>query len=141
MKALIYATLALGAIASPMLSFAQTTNGPVTRAEVRAELVRLEKAGYNPSAGDQTNYPGDIQAAEARAAAQDAARAPGASTSGATSSVAAKAAGADEGSLAASAEGGSPAGTSMSGLPMDKSHQRGTQCVGPADFCAPYFGG
>jgi hypothetical protein len=103
MKALLYATLALGAIATPVVSFAQGNNGPVTRAEVRAELVRLEQAGYNPSTGDETNYPAEIQAAEAKVAAEDAARATAADTSG-----------------AADAVGGKRAGTSMSGSPMEK---------------------
>ena len=42
----------------------------LTRAQVRAELVQLEKAGYDPTS-DQTEYPKNIQAAEARVAAQD----------------------------------------------------------------------
>ncbi|SAK70348.1 membrane protein [Caballeronia hypogeia] len=50
--------------------FAQAReDGPLTRAQVRAELVQLERAGYNP-AGDETNYPVQIQAAEARVSAQ-----------------------------------------------------------------------
>ncbi|MGH8777452.1 DUF4148 domain-containing protein [Paraburkholderia sp.] len=56
------------AIVIPALSFAQT-NHPLTRAEVRAELVELQKAGYNPST-DYTQYPANIQAAEARLSAQ-----------------------------------------------------------------------
>ncbi|WP_250504300.1 DUF4148 domain-containing protein [Caballeronia sp. AZ7_KS35] len=49
-------------------SFAQSQ--PVTRAQVKAELVQLERAGYNPTA-DQTTYPAQIQAAEAKVAAQN----------------------------------------------------------------------
>lgn len=57
--------LALAALAAaPVLSFAQS-NEPVTRAQVRAELVQLQKAGYNPAA-DETQYPRNIQAALAR---------------------------------------------------------------------------
>jgi len=44
--------------------------GGLTRAQVRAQLVQIEKAGYNP-AGDNTEYPQNLQAAEARVAAQD----------------------------------------------------------------------
>jgi Domain of unknown function (DUF4148) len=67
MNSLISA-LAIGAVLSiPPMSYAQS-NQPVTRAEVRAELVQLEKAGYNP-ASDQTQYPRNIQAAEAKVAA------------------------------------------------------------------------
>ncbi|KMQ81175.1 hypothetical protein BPMI_01865c [Candidatus Burkholderia pumila] len=52
---------AIKLIAVSVLSFAQS-NKTVTRAQVRAELVQLEKAGYNP-ASDQTMYPNNIQAA------------------------------------------------------------------------------
>ncbi|MPW22747.1 DUF4148 domain-containing protein [Paraburkholderia sp. CNPSo 3157] len=62
-------SLAIAAvIALPAVSFAQS-NQPVTRAEVRAQLVELQKAGYNP-ASDQTQYPQNIQAALARIDAQ-----------------------------------------------------------------------
>ncbi|WP_454725202.1 MULTISPECIES: DUF4148 domain-containing protein [Cupriavidus] len=70
MKTLIQATLLACALAAPALSFAQSVQGPVTRAEVRADLIRLEKAGYDPHA-DNATYPADIQAAEAKVAAQD----------------------------------------------------------------------
>ncbi|HTI16562.1 MAG TPA: DUF4148 domain-containing protein [Trinickia sp.] len=72
MKTLTALIIAASAISAPALSFAQS-NGPLTRAEVRAELVRLEQAGYNPSQGSDSTYPADIQAAEAKvaAAAQD----------------------------------------------------------------------
>ena len=71
MKASICATIAAAVIAIPSFAFAQADtsgNGPVTRAQVRADLVRVEKAGYNPANSD-INYPGDIQAAEARVSA------------------------------------------------------------------------
>jgi hypothetical protein len=74
MKTLICLTLAVGALASPALTFAQTTSDQLTRAQVRAELIRVEQAGYSPSAGDDANYPVDIQAAEAKIAEQDRAR-------------------------------------------------------------------
>ena len=62
--------LAVGAVlAAPFASFAQSTS-PVTRESVRQELAALERAGYNP-AGDQSQYPNNILAAEARASAQD----------------------------------------------------------------------
>ena len=70
MKALIYTALIASALAAPMVSFAQDATAPVTRAEVRADLVRLEQAGYRPSAND-VYYPADIQAAEARVHQQD----------------------------------------------------------------------
>jgi hypothetical protein len=70
MKALIYAVLVAGVLAAPTISFAQAATAPLTRAEVRAELVRVEQAGYRPSAND-AYYPADIQAAETRLHAQD----------------------------------------------------------------------
>lgn len=62
--ALVVAT----ALALPIASHAQETTSPVTRAQVRAELVQLEKAGYRPGKNDP-HYPDDIQAAEAKVAA------------------------------------------------------------------------
>ncbi|ANB72151.1 hypothetical protein AYM40_07055 [Paraburkholderia phytofirmans OLGA172] len=70
MKSLIQAVVVAAALAAPIVSFAQS-NAPVTRAQVRAELVQLEKAGYNPARGEDPNYPADIQAAEAKVAAQN----------------------------------------------------------------------
>lgn len=55
----ILAVAVLAAI--PALSFADTGHG-LTRADVRAELVRLEQAGYNP-ARSEPHYPEDIAAA------------------------------------------------------------------------------
>jgi Domain of unknown function (DUF4148) len=69
MRALIPAVVVASALAAPTFAFAQN-NGPVTRAQVRAELVQLQQVGYNP-ATDQTEYPKNIQAAEARVAAQN----------------------------------------------------------------------
>jgi hypothetical protein len=53
------------AIVSPVAAFAQSDQ-PLTRAQVRTELVQLEKAGYVPGRRDESTYPRDIQAAEAR---------------------------------------------------------------------------
>jgi hypothetical protein len=68
MKSLIRAVAVAAVLAIPAVSFAQSA--PVTRADVRAQLVQLERAGYNP-ASDQTQYPRNIQAAEARVSAQN----------------------------------------------------------------------
>ncbi|MBE0629163.1 MAG: DUF4148 domain-containing protein, partial [Burkholderia vietnamiensis] len=46
MKNLIRAVLISCALSAPVVAFAQNTNGPVTRAEVRADLARVERAGY-----------------------------------------------------------------------------------------------
>lgn len=69
MKTLISAVVVAAALVAPVASFAQS-NQPVTRAQVRAELVQLEKAGYNP-VGDNVTYPASLQAAQARVDAQD----------------------------------------------------------------------
>ncbi len=67
MKSLIYAMVAASVLATPLASMAQTgANQPVTRDQVRQDLIRLEQAGYEPRAND-INYPASIQAAEARA--------------------------------------------------------------------------
>ncbi|WNC95101.1 DUF4148 domain-containing protein [Paraburkholderia sp. FT54] len=73
MKSLVSAVALASALAAPAVSFAQQSNGPVTRAQVRDELVQLEKAGWRPAMGmgNNPNYPAGIQAAEARVAAQN----------------------------------------------------------------------
>ncbi|MFC5429857.1 DUF4148 domain-containing protein [Paraburkholderia denitrificans] len=78
MNSLIKAVALATVLAMPAVSFAQaqSTNGPVTRAQVRNELVQLEKAGYRPSAKDEY-YPRDIQAAEARVNAETGVQASG----------------------------------------------------------------
>src|ERR1700754_423277 len=70
MKSLIKAVAIAAVLAVPAVSFAQS-NQPVTRAQVRAELVQLEKAGYNPSASSDAHYPAQVQQAEARVSASN----------------------------------------------------------------------
>jgi hypothetical protein len=70
MKSLIEAAVIAALISAPLAAFAQS-NQPVTRAQVRSELIQLEKAGYNPSLANADDYPANIQAAEARVAAQN----------------------------------------------------------------------
>jgi hypothetical protein len=84
MKSLIQAVVVAVAVAAPVAVFAQESQ-PVTRAQVRAELVQLEKAGYNPSRGEDPYYPADIQAAEAKVAAQNAATGVGGVAGGSSS--------------------------------------------------------
>lgn len=86
-RTLIQAALVAAMAAAPALAFAQAdaNNAPKTRAEVRAELIQLEQAGYNPATSDDTTYPRDIQAAEARVSQQEGtaqAQAPVADTTG-----------------------------------------------------------
>ncbi|WP_345816616.1 DUF4148 domain-containing protein [Paraburkholderia sp. PREW-6R] len=109
-NALVCFVLAAGAFAAPALSFAQS-NAPLTRAEVRADLIRVEQAGYSPSVGDDANYPADIQAAEAKVATQNTTQ----------------------------AYGGMPQnGTSSAGSATRMS--RNTNCVGPNSYCDIFFG-
>jgi flagellar motor protein MotB len=69
MKRAIHAILMAAVLAAPALTFAQSNNGPLTRAQVKAELVQIEDAGYHP-AQKGLHYPDDIQAAEAKLNAQ-----------------------------------------------------------------------
>jgi hypothetical protein len=69
MKSLIKAVAVAVVLTAPLASFAQSNQQPLTRAQVRAEVVQLEKAGYNPN--DWVNYPENIQAAQAKIAAQN----------------------------------------------------------------------
>ena len=70
MKSLIQAAVVAAALAAPVAVFAQS-NAPLTRAQTRAEIVQLENAGYHPGDGDNASYPAQIQAAEAKVAAQN----------------------------------------------------------------------
>jgi hypothetical protein len=77
------AVVVIGAFAAPVapvVSFAQSTE-PVTRAQVRAELVALEQTGWHPGDG-RTTYPADIQAAEAKLAEKNRAMGVGGDVSG-----------------------------------------------------------
>jgi len=68
MKSLLQAVV-VASLSAPLAVFAQS-NQPITRAEVRAQLVQLEQAGYRPGDGDQATYPVQIQAAEAKVSAE-----------------------------------------------------------------------
>ncbi|EKS66787.1 MULTISPECIES: DUF4148 domain-containing protein [Caballeronia] len=71
--------------AAPLAALAQSEG--LTRAQVKADLQRVEQAGYNPSERDAF-YPNDIQAAEAKVSAQSAygSSSDGSSSSGRTMS-------------------------------------------------------
>ena len=71
MKFLLYAVTALAVSTVPAVSFAQSTV-PVTRAQVIAELIEVENAGFHPGSVDYVEYPDNLQAAEARVAAEHA---------------------------------------------------------------------
>lgn len=70
-KSLIQAIAVAAVVTAPVASFAQAT-APVTRAQLKSEIVQLEKAGYSPT-GSDIDYPTNLQAAEARV--EDAGRA------------------------------------------------------------------
>ena len=70
MKSLTIAISIATLISAPPTAFSQS-NQPVTRAQVRTELIQLENAGWKPTVGRDPHYPDDIQAAEARVAAQN----------------------------------------------------------------------
>jgi hypothetical protein len=113
-KIFVCLAVAAGALAAPALSFAQS-NGPVTRAEVRADLIRVEKAGYEPGRANDIYYPADIQAAEAKIAAQD-----------------------KQTQAQDSVGGVALTGTSSSGKPSRSASNNA--CVGPVSYCNVYFG-
>ncbi|MGS0894561.1 DUF4148 domain-containing protein [Burkholderia stagnalis] len=69
MKSLVSAVVAAAALSASFGAFAQQS--PVTRAQVRNELVQLEQAGYKPGVASPY-YPNDIQTAEARVHGADA---------------------------------------------------------------------
>ena len=125
MKKLALLALTLSAVVSSTVTFAQSASVPLTRAQVRADLIRLEQAGYNPSTVNDVTYPADIQAAEAKVAAQDAgqqAATPQQQTSD-------------------SGMGAEMKGTSDSGhKKQDTPPSNPSTCVGPVSFCNLYFG-
>jgi type II secretory pathway pseudopilin PulG len=112
--------VSLAVVAAPAFAFAQGQNEPLTRAQVKAELVQLEQAGYSPASGDDSNYPMDIQAAEAKVAAQQ------------------------NMNETNQAYGGTHSGAAASGSMQRNSWSAGkagaNTCVGPAGFCNPFFG-
>jgi hypothetical protein len=68
MKSVVRATVVAIFVAVPIVSFAQSGQ-PATRADVRAEFVQLQKAGYK--ANDTQNYPANMQRAEEIVAQQN----------------------------------------------------------------------
>ncbi|CAN0625244.1 conserved exported protein of unknown function [Burkholderia multivorans] len=57
--------IAMAAAITPALASAHSQNEGLTRAQVEAQLVQIEEAGYNPAQKDN-HYPQSIQQAEAR---------------------------------------------------------------------------
>jgi hypothetical protein len=69
MKLSIKAIIAAATVLLPALAFAQS-NVPLTRAQVRAQLIELEKAGYNPVDDCTGDCPEGLARAEAVAQKQ-----------------------------------------------------------------------
>lgn len=90
----------------------------LTPADVRADLFRVEQAGYSPSVGNDATYPADIQAAEMKTAAE--ARQQSAKANGDF--------------------GGMPMGTSVAGTRVDPKRTRQLECAGAPSICNVYFG-
>lgn len=65
MKSLIKAVAVAFMLAAPVASLAQQGQQPLTRAQVRADVVRAAQSGYSPL--DWADYPdGEFQAAQFR---------------------------------------------------------------------------
>ncbi|MEY1592548.1 DUF4148 domain-containing protein [Burkholderia sp. Bmkn7] len=104
MKSLVQAVVVAAALVAPVVSFAQS-GSTITRAQVRAELVQLQQAGYNSARGEDPHYPEAIQAATARVAEQQ------------RSALAqAQAQGADASGYGAQAQGASASGSRAMGV-------------------------
>jgi len=67
MKSAIFSVVATSLLAAPCIASAQT-NCTLTRAQVKAELIALEEAGFSPVAQNDIFYPDNFQAALARSA-------------------------------------------------------------------------
>ncbi|SMG56051.1 DUF4148 domain-containing protein [Paraburkholderia susongensis] len=69
MKSLLSAMVVASALIVPAVSFAQQANGPVTRAQVRSELVAAQKAGLVYQ--NDTEYPKAVQQGSATVVASE----------------------------------------------------------------------
>jgi hypothetical protein len=113
MKTIIATVVTAAALATPLSGFAQQDSSAVTRAQVRADLVQVEQAGYTPSIGEDNNYPKDIQGAEQRVAMQQASTGTADGTGG----------------VAVQSASGHRFARAMS-----------NECVGPVSYCNLFFG-
>lgn len=75
MKVLIKVAVPVCAVLASVTSSAQSpvTDSSPTRAEVKAQLAQIERAGFNPAVASDPYYPADMQAAEARTHGRNAA--------------------------------------------------------------------
>ena len=70
MKSLVQSVVIAAALAAPVAVFAQS-NAPLTRAQVKAELIQFEQAGGRTNFSNDPYYPEDAQLAQARVNAQN----------------------------------------------------------------------
>ncbi|KUY87979.1 hypothetical protein WS50_20605 [Burkholderia territorii] len=70
MKTQLIAVL-LAAVSAAVAAPAFASDAVATRAQVRAELVQLQQAGYVPSRANDPHYPDDLQVALTRIHAND----------------------------------------------------------------------
>lgn len=70
MKSLIQSVVIAAALAAPVAVFAQS-NAPLTRAQVKAELIQFKQAGGRTNFSNDPYYPEDAQLAQARVNAQN----------------------------------------------------------------------
>jgi hypothetical protein len=70
MKSLVQSVVIAAALAAPVAVFAQS-NAPLTRAQVKAELIQFEQAGGRVNFSNDPYYPADAQLAQARVNAQN----------------------------------------------------------------------
>jgi hypothetical protein len=69
MKTLVRAVCAVAVIVVPIASLAQS-DGSMTRAQVQAEIVQLEQAGFNPANANTVDFPANMQATDTNAGGQ-----------------------------------------------------------------------
>jgi len=61
----VAATIVATLLLLPIVSFAQSSEAPLTRSSIRTELKQLERAGFQPGAANMF-YPDELRAAEHR---------------------------------------------------------------------------
>ncbi|SDR55430.1 protein of unknown function [Paraburkholderia fungorum] len=70
MKSMVTIVGAVAVLFTSMASIAQSSDSDHarTRADIKADLARFERAGFNPAVAVDPYYPADMQAAQARIA-------------------------------------------------------------------------
>jgi hypothetical protein len=71
MKRSVWTALLATLLTVPVVTSAQQSDRALTRAQVRAELIRFEQAGYHSANGEDPYYPADVEAVTAKLQAPD----------------------------------------------------------------------